>query len=459
MESVGKGSEFFSGKDDLTHVETNSELGFGDATASELVKISEELGDSNSLFFAALSELGDNIINIIWDILLNINTCNSWSSLWVVVEGVVEVSTDSEELLRRVNIVAEIEVVDFINVTLIHIGFAKGVQNLLLGADTKLTERSQELMLSDMLVLSNVEILEHWLQVDSLDSYGLSILFKNEIDVGFFSVSDIEILSSSQNSVIDGYWSNRCCWLLLDAIGGENGVDAVAESVVVDHVFGISGGSILRSKGLKLLFGQVEVQHGQDLFELVLGDSSLSKFIKIIEELLDSNSLHDDLGLKSLFNVFWVVGGFNSLLHETVINDIESSSVLIEIGSSCISQLTVIEWLFFNCLLWNVLWEHVLWMINIMAEFEIVDFSDISFVEVLSDQELVLILAWWNKLQLLQYSSKLLSGNMAAIGSVIVLELWLDKNSFVHYFGLNGHQKKVELIHLGLIEIGRALGT
>lgn len=146
-------------------------------------------------------------------------------------------------------------------------------------------------------------------------------------------------------------------------------------------------------------------------------------------------------------------------MHETVINDIESRSVLIEIGGSCISQLTVVEWFFFNCLLWNVLWEHVLWMIDIMAEFEIVDFSDISFVEVLSDQELVLFLVWWDKLQLLQYSSKLLSGNMAAIGSVIVLELWLDKNSFIHYFGFDGHQKKVELIHLGLFEISRALGT
>ena len=209
----------------------------------------------------------------------------------------VEISTDSEELLRRVNIVAEIEVVDLINVTLVHVGFAKGVQNTFLGADTKLTESSQELVLSDMLVLGNVEILEHWLQVDSLDSYGLSILLEDEIDVGFFSIRDFEVLSSSHNSVIDGYWGNRCCWLLLDAIGGENGVNAVAESMVVYHVFGISRGSVLRSEGFKLLFGQVEVQHGQDLFKLVLGDSSLSKFIEIIEELLDSNSLHDDFGL------------------------------------------------------------------------------------------------------------------------------------------------------------------
>lgn len=161
-------------------------MGFGDAAASKLIEISEELGNSNSLLLAALSELGDNILNIIWDVLLNIDTSNSWSSFWVVVEGVVEVSADSEELLWGVNIIAEIEVVDLIDVTLIHVSFAEGVQDLLGGADTKLTESSQELMFGNMLVLSNIEILEHWLQVDSLDSNGLSILFKDVVNLGGF---------------------------------------------------------------------------------------------------------------------------------------------------------------------------------------------------------------------------------------------------------------------------------
>lgn len=161
-------------------------MGFGDAATSKLIEISEELGNSNSLLLAALSELGDNILNIIWDVLLNIDTSNSWSSFWVVVEGVVEVSADSEELLWGVNIIAEIEVVDLIDVTLIHVSFAEGVQDLLGGADTKLTESSQELMFGNMLVLSNIEILEHWLQVDSLDSNGLSILFKDVVNLGGF---------------------------------------------------------------------------------------------------------------------------------------------------------------------------------------------------------------------------------------------------------------------------------
>ena len=127
-------------------------MSFGDAATSKLIEISEELGNSNSLLFAALSKLGDNILNIIWDVLLNIDTCNSWSSFWVVVKGVVEVSANSEELLWGVNIIAEIEVVDLIDVTLIHVSFAEGVQDLLGGADTKLTESSQELMFGNMLV-------------------------------------------------------------------------------------------------------------------------------------------------------------------------------------------------------------------------------------------------------------------------------------------------------------------
>ena len=240
MESVGESSELFAGKHDLAHVETNSELGLGDATASELVEISEELGDSDSLLFADLSELGDNIIDIIWDILLNVDTSNSWSSFWIVVEGVVEVPADSEELFWRVNVVAEIEVVDLIDVTLVHVSFAESVQDALGGANSKLSESSKELMLGDMLVLSDVEVLEHRLKVDSLDSDGLSVLFKDVVDLSLLLGGDVEVLSSSWNCGFDGYWSNRCCWLLLNAISGEDAVDIVAELMVVDHVLSIS---------------------------------------------------------------------------------------------------------------------------------------------------------------------------------------------------------------------------
>ena len=124
--------------------------------------------------------------------------------------------------------------------TLVHVSFAESVQDALGGANSKLSESSKELMLGDMLVLSDVEVLEHRLKVDSLDSDGLSVLFKDVVDLSLLLGGDVEVLSSSWNCGFDGYWSNRCRWLLLNAISGEDTVDIVAELMVVDHVLSIS---------------------------------------------------------------------------------------------------------------------------------------------------------------------------------------------------------------------------
>lgn len=66
-----------------------------------------------------------------------------------------------------------------------------------------------------------------------------------------------------------------------------------------------------------------------------------------------------------------------------------------------------------------------------MAETEIVDLSNISLVEVLSNEDLEELLAWWEDIALLQNSSKLLGSNMAALGLIIVLQLRLNQDSLV----------------------------
>jgi len=177
LEVIGKSSEFFSRKYNLAHVQSNSKLSLSDVATSKFIKVSEELANSDSLFLADLSKLGNYIFDIIWDIFFNIDTCNSWSSLWIVFEGVVETSSNSKELLWGIDIITEIEIVDLINVTLVHIGFAKGIQNSFWSANSELTKSSQELMLSNMLIFGNIKVLEHWLKVNSLDSDGFFILF------------------------------------------------------------------------------------------------------------------------------------------------------------------------------------------------------------------------------------------------------------------------------------------
>ena len=95
-------------------------------------------------------------------------------------------------------------------------------------------------MLGHMLVLGDIEILEHWLQMDSLDLNSLSVFFKDHINLANFIIGHIKILLSSKGCVLDSYWGDRGCWNLLDAVGGKSGVDIRAELNVVEHKLGIA---------------------------------------------------------------------------------------------------------------------------------------------------------------------------------------------------------------------------
>ena len=191
-------------------------------------------------------------------------------------------------------------------------------------------------MLGHMLVPSDVEILEHWLEVDSLDLHGLSVLIEDHVCLSNFLVGHTEILLSSKSSVIDSYWSNISCWHLLDTISGEGSIDISAESNVIEHNFWIVG-LVLKGKRFQLLESQVEVKHRKNRLELVLRHFSFSQLVEIVEEFFDSYSLHDDVMLKSLFNIIWVICDFNSLLEISVIDNIKVLGIVIKEGRSCIS--------------------------------------------------------------------------------------------------------------------------
>lgn len=115
-------------------------------------------------------------------------------------------------------------------------------------------------MLGNVLVPGDIEILEHRLQVDSLDLDSLSILCENSVDLRNFFIVHLEILLSSERCVIDSYWSNSSLWNFLDTIGSESGVNIGAELNVVEHLLWVIG-LILFTKRFKLLKRQVKVQH------------------------------------------------------------------------------------------------------------------------------------------------------------------------------------------------------
>ena len=136
LEMFSKSSEFISTKYNSSHIQSNSELCFCNIPTSKFVKISKELTNSDSLFRAMLSKLSKNIFNIIRDILLNIRSCNSWFLFGIIVKGVVISSSYSKQLFRRVHIIAEIIIVDLINITFIHVNLKKNIKCILTSRNT-----------------------------------------------------------------------------------------------------------------------------------------------------------------------------------------------------------------------------------------------------------------------------------------------------------------------------------
>jgi len=55
------------------------------------------------------------------------------------------------------------------------------------------------------------------------------------------------------------------------------------------------------------------------------------------------------------------------------------------------------DWVFLYWIFSDIFWENVLWSIDISAEFEVVDLSDISFVQIFSNENLEESLIWRNQ--------------------------------------------------------------
>ena len=62
---------------------------------------------------------------------------------------------------------------------------------------------------------------------------------------------------------------------------------------------------------------------------------TLSELVEIKEEFFNSDSLHNDGMLESILNIIWVVGHLDSLLHESVVDDVQTLSVGIEVSITC----------------------------------------------------------------------------------------------------------------------------
>ena len=141
-------------------------------------------------------------------------------------------------------------------------------------------------------------------------------------------------------------------------------------------------------------------------------DSAFSQFIKVLEELLNSDSFHDYSGPDPILNVFWIVRDIHALLLESIVDNINFICWLFEVAA-------YLRWSYSeaNCLLFltpfcHVCREHVFWTINILDKFEVIDLIVVSAVTILSNDQIEDIRVWWHQVECLEHTQELSLGDM-----------------------------------------------
>jgi hypothetical protein len=103
------------------HVEPDSELALGDESGPKLVEIPKELPNSNSLLLAKHSKPREGVLNVLRGVTNNFSIAHSGLGLREVVKAVIEIPPNAKQHSVAVNVFTKVDVVDFIEVSLIHV--------------------------------------------------------------------------------------------------------------------------------------------------------------------------------------------------------------------------------------------------------------------------------------------------------------------------------------------------
>ena len=141
-------------------------------------------------------------------------------------------------------------------------------------------------------------------------------------------------------------------------------------------------------------------------------DAALPQFVKIAEELLNTDPLHHDGSLESILNILGVVRNVNMCLCETVIDHIYCFSGVPEERADLLGAHTDLLVVRAGWLFGLVLGEHVFRSIHVLAEVEIVDFLSVATVAVTANNQIEHSVAWRHDIQVFHYAEELLSCNV-----------------------------------------------
>jgi len=156
-----------------------------------------------------------------------------------------------------------------------------------------------------MTVAGDVVVLEDWLEVDALVLNSCFVLFKDHVNL-LFILATSEILATGKKGVTRSNGSNSRGWVFVNTNNCECFVDIGAEIDVSEESLGVSS-LVLLGEGFELVSSEGEVHAGENLFELGACNTSLSQLIKITEELFNSDTLHHNYCLKTVFYIIRII--------------------------------------------------------------------------------------------------------------------------------------------------------
>ncbi len=113
--------ELVGRQNNLGHVEADAELGVSDMARAEFVKVAEELGNASALLLAEEADTSENVFHVVRLQPHDLGLDLAWLGARVVVEGLAMGTADTKDALVRIYLVAEVDIVNLICVTLVHV--------------------------------------------------------------------------------------------------------------------------------------------------------------------------------------------------------------------------------------------------------------------------------------------------------------------------------------------------
>lgn len=149
---------------------------------------------------AKSSDSSNSIFNIVGAVSNNFCIAGARHSLGEIGKTMVEVSANTKKLVAAVNIITEINVINFIDVTHIHVLSEDKLSKILRCSDFKKIDNSKELLLGNVAIFGDIKVLENGFQMDAASSNSFAVLVEDTFEIKL--TLTLEVLATSKKGII-----------------------------------------------------------------------------------------------------------------------------------------------------------------------------------------------------------------------------------------------------------------